>query len=203
LTGGIACGKSIVGGILQEKGCYLHSADQEARDLMKPGKPAWTKVVEHFGPSILNSDRTINRPRLAGIIFSDEKERTFLNALIHPLVLEKKKDIIRNLKKEGRYKIFLSEAALTIESGFAANFDKVIVVHCREELQIQRLIERDGLPRREALKRIRAQMPLQKKMRYADYTIDTSGTLLQTREQTDAVYQALLRDYEQKLSGRP
>jgi dephospho-CoA kinase len=198
LTGGIATGKSVVARILKLRGCYIHSADRVARDLMKPRLPAWIKIVSHFGPEVLNSDQIIDRSKLGVIIFSNKKERQFLNSLIHPLVLEKKMEAIRRLEKKGRYKIFVSEAALTVESGFASFFDKVIVVRCGKQTQIRRLMGRDKISRAEALKKIRSQMPLEEKLKYADYVIDTSGTLDETARQTEGVYQGLLSDYRRK-----
>ena len=131
-------------------------------------------------------------------IFSDEKERRFLNRIIHPLVFEKKRETIDILEKEGRYKIFISEAALTIEAGFADFFDKIIMVYCREDIQIKRLMERDQISHPEAMKKIKSQMNPKEKMKYTDYTIDTSGSLGSTVEQTERVYRNLLFDYEMK-----
>jgi dephospho-CoA kinase len=198
LTGGIATGKSIVAEVLRRHGGYIHSADQTARELMEPGRPAWQKVVARFGKSILNPDQTINRSALSRIIFDDEKARLFLNRLIHPLVLQKKRELIDRLAKEGNVKIFISEAALTIEAGFTGFFDKVIVVHCRPEIQIQRLMDRDDIDRAEALKKIRAQMPAEDKRPYADYAIDTSGTIEETIRQSEQVYAKLLKDFGRK-----
>jgi len=198
LTGGIATGKSVVARILKTRGCYVHSADRAARGLMKPGLPAWEKIVSHFGPEVLNPDQTINRSNLGALIFSKKRERQFLNNLIHPLVLKKKMEAIRRLEKKGRHKIFVSEAALTVESGFARFFDKVIVVDCGKKTQIRRLMERDKISRAEALKKIRTQMPLEEKLKYADYVIDTSGTLDETARQTESVYRSLLSDYKRK-----
>ena len=198
LTGGIATGKSIVAEALRRHGGYIHSADQTARELMEPGQPAWHKVVARFGKAILNSDQTINRSALGLIIFNDEAARLFLNRLIHPLVLEKKRELVDRLAKEGNVKIFISEAALTIEAGFTGFFDKVIVVHCRPEIQIHRLMERDDIDRAEALKKIRAQMPAVDKRSYADYAIDTSGTIEETIRQSEQVYAKLLKDFERK-----
>ena len=92
LTGGIATGKSVVANILEELGCFIHHADRIAHELTEPEKPAWKKIVAHFGEKILNEDRTINRIRLGKTIFSDKNEQEFLNKLIHPLVLKKKKE---------------------------------------------------------------------------------------------------------------
>jgi dephospho-CoA kinase len=201
LTGSIATGKSIVADVLRRHGCYIHSADRTARELMEPGQPAWQKVVARFGPNILNPDQTINRSALGRIIFDDEKARLFLNHLIHPLVLEKKRELVDRLAKQGHVEIFISEAALTIEAGFIGFFDKVIVVHCRPEIQIQRLMERDGVARAEALKKIRAQMPAEDKRPYADYAIDTSGIIEETIRQSEQVYAKLLKDLERKTQA--
>ena len=198
LTGGIASGKSVVAGILDELGCYIHHADEAARQLMKPGKPAWKEIVSRFGEKILNEDRTISRSRLGKIIFTDEKERRFLNKLIHPLVLEKKKKAIKKLEKEGRYTIFISEAALTIEAGFSDFFDKIIVVYCKKEVQIERIMKRDQVSRAEAIKKLKSQMDPGKKLEYADYIINTSGPFKSTVEETERVYRNLIQDYEMK-----
>ncbi len=202
LTGGIATGKSVVAKVLEELGCYIQHADKIARKLMEPGKPTWKKIVAHFGSRILNEDKTINRSRLGEIIFADKKERTYLNSLIHPLVLEKKKEAVNLLEKQGRYKIFVSEAALTIEAGFVDFFDKVIVVFCKKETQIKRLMERDKISRKEALKKIKSQMGPEKKLKYADYAIDSSGSVQSTVEQTERVYRSLMLDCEIKCAER-
>jgi dephospho-CoA kinase len=199
LTGGIATGKSVVARILERHGCYIHPADQVAHSLMNPGRPAWQKIVSRFGTHVLNPDRTINRARLGDIVFSSEEERRFLNSLIHPLVLRKKRQVVRRLEKEGRFKIFVSEAALTIEAGFARFFDRVIVVYCNNDIQVRRLMDRDRIRRGQAMKKIRSQMPLPKKRRYADYLIDTSGSLEDTTRQTEEVYLRLLADYRHKV----
>lgn len=200
LTGGIASGKSIVAEVLEDLGCYIHHADKIAHDLMEPEKPAWKKIVAHFGKKILNEDKTINRSRLGKIIFSDEKERRFLNELIHPLVLEKKKEVSSRLEKEGHYNIFISEAALTIEAGFADFFDKIIMTYCKKEVQKKRLMERDGISRKQTMKIIKSQMQPQEKLKYTDYIIDTSSSLQSTVEQTERVYRNLMMDNEMKNS---
>jgi dephospho-CoA kinase len=198
LTGGIASGKSVVADILRDLGCYIHHADRIAHELMEPHKPAWEKIVAHFGKEILNEDKTINRSRLGKIIFSDKKEQRFLNALIHPLVHEEKSKTIQKLEKEGRFNIFVSEAALTVEAGLADFFDKVIVVYCGQDVQIKRLMERDRISQKEARQKLKSQMNPEKKLKYADYIIDTSGTLQDTVEQTERVYRNLMIDFEVK-----
>lgn len=202
LTGGIACGKSVVASILTELGCYVHHSDEVAHQLMEPKKPAWKAIVSHFGAGILNPNKTINRTKLGAIVFSDEKERHFLNTLLHPLVFEKKKEMIQRLEKECNYKIFVSEAALTIEAGFTDFFDKIVLVYCQESVQVNRLIKREQISRKEAMNKIRSQMPPEEKKKHADYIIDTSSTLRSTIEQTEKVYRNLANDYELKMRNR-
>ncbi len=196
LSGGIATGKSVVAHVLKKLGCYIHKADLVAHQLMAPHKPAWEKIVDRFGPIILKSDTTINRAKLGSIVFSDEEERLFINNLLHPLVLKKKEEVIIKLNTAGLYKIFISEAALTVEAGCAKYFDKIIITHCQKNIQIERLIKRDQINQAEALKKISSQMPSEQKLKYADYTIDTSGTLEKTIEQSEQVFRILMSDFE-------
>lgn len=196
LTGGIATGKSVVGQVWKQLGCYLHDSDREAHTLMEPGSPAWKSIVSRFGSGILGSDsRTIDRALLAGRVFNSPEDLDFLNGLLHPLVLERKKTLIARVRDAGRHRIFVSEAALTIEAGAADLFHKVVVTVCAPELQLMRLMARDHMPREDALRRIRAQMPAEEKARHADYVIRTEGPLTSTLEQAERVYRYLVQDY--------
>ena len=165
---------------------------------MAPGRPAWKKVVARFGAGVLRPDGTIDRGRLGRFVFSDPEARRFLDALIHPLVMAGKKRLMARLEREGRTKIFVSEAALTIEAGYARFFDKVVVVHCGDQVQLRRLMARDGIGEAEARGKIGAQMPLAEKLGHADYAVDTSGSLRDTLEQTERLYAALRQDAELK-----
>jgi len=198
LTGGIACGKSVVARLLEEKGCFVHSADKAAHELMSPGRPAWKKIVGRFGRDILRADETIDRARLGPLVFSDPAARRFLDGLIHPLVLAEQEKAVRRLEREGRVRIFVSEAALTIEAGYAGLFDRVVVVHCDGAEQVRRLSLRDGVDRRTARRKITAQMPREEKLKHADYALDTTGTLAETVERTERLYAQLIRDWENK-----
>jgi dephospho-CoA kinase len=202
LTGGIATGKSVVAQILKEHGCYIHNADLAAHQLMAPQEPAWKKIVDRFGPNILKPDNTVNRSKLGSIVFSDKEERLFINNLLHPLVFKQKEKEIIKLNSEGLYRIFISEAALTVEAGYAKFFDKIIITHCKKNIQIKRLMKRDLFDRNEALLRIESQMPSEQKLEYADYAIDTSGTLAKTIEQTEHVFKMLMSDYENLYGHR-
>jgi len=198
LTGGIAAGKSVVAQALADHGCFIQSADRIAHDLMKPGRPAWRQIVEHFGAGILNPDRTVNRKLLGKIVFSSEEDRLFLNRVLHPLVLRHRKQAVRRLERSGNHKIFVSEAALTIESGFGPFFDRIVVVHCPERVQVERLMKRDAITLSEARKRLRRQMPAAEKIKHADYLIDTSGSLAETMDQARRLYRSLLADFQEK-----
>ena len=198
LTGGIASGKSVVADVLKELGCYINHADKIAHQLMEPGQFAWEKIVSHFGKDILNKNNTINRSKLGTVVFSEEKERLFLNRIIHPLVFKRQKNIIQNLQEKGQYKIFISEAALTIEANLADFFDKIIVVYCKQEIQIKRLIKRDEISKTEAIKKMKSQLTPEKKLKHADYIVDTSGIIESTVEQTERIYRNLILDYKIK-----
>ncbi len=168
---------------------------------MRPGRPAWRQIVARFGPSILGPDRTIDRARLGPIVFADPAARRFLDRLVHPLVLAEQEKAVRRLEREGRVRIFVVEAALTIEAGYARHFDRVVVVHCGKAEQVRRLRERDAIGRATALRKIGSQMPIREKLRRADYAVDTSGPLARTVEQIERLYARLVQD-AQMGSGR-
>jgi dephospho-CoA kinase len=165
---------------------------------MLPGRPAWKAVVARFGRGILSADRTIDRARLGPIVFADPAARRFLDRLVHPLVLAEHQKAVRELERAGggRPRIFVVEAALTIEAGFARHFDRVVVVHCSKAEQVRRLRARDGLSKSDALRRIGTQMSRREKLAQADYAIDTTGPLAATIEQAERLYAQLVRDAE-------
>ncbi|NPV82218.1 MAG: dephospho-CoA kinase [Candidatus Aminicenantes bacterium] len=201
LTGGIATGKSVVARILGQKGCYIQNADLIAHELMSPGGEVWKELVEHFGQAILKESQEIDRQKLGGIIFRDQAERDYLNRLTHPRILEKVRQTIRELEQTGGYDIYITEAALVIEAGFHQFYDRLILTHCRLEVQVERLCRRDGISPEQALRKIKAQGPVEDKIPLAHYLIDTSGSLEETIEQTEEVYLNLYRDVLLKKSG--
>lgn len=202
LTGGIAVGKSVVASRLRDLGCFLHDADRAAHALMMPDGHAWREVAAHFGPGVLAPDRTIDRRRLGEIIFGDERERRFLDELIHPLVMDEIRQAVEAEEIKGKTRIFVSEAALTIEAGFAPFFDRVVVVWCRPEVQLRRLMDRDHIDAELAGRKIKSQMDLEEKKKHGHYLIDTSGGLGETIEQTDRLYGRLLKDSEEKTERK-
>lgn len=194
LTGGIATGKSVVAKVLSQKGCFVQNADLIAHQLLSPGGQVWSQLVNHFGKSILKEDSSVDRQKLAEIIFSNNDERTYLNHLTHPKILEKVRQTIDQLKKNGSHDIYVTEAALVIESGYYEFYDRIILTHCSPDIQLERLRQRDGITKEQALKKIRSQMPDEKKFPLVHYLIDTSGSLAETIEQTEQVYLCLHQD---------
>lgn len=196
LTGGIATGKSVVAQVLKDLGCYIYEADLVAHRLMEPKEPAWEKIIDSFGRSILNADKTINRAKLGAIVFSNKKNRHHINLILHPLILKHREEEVKKVNAVGHFNIFVSEAALTVEAGYDQLFDKIVVTHCQNKIQMARLMERDQIDRKDAQKRIESQMPSEQKLEYADYSIDTSGTIPETIEQSEQVFRFLMSDYE-------
>lgn len=198
LTGGIATGKSVAAKLLEELGCYILHADKIAHEFMQPGHAAWEAILSHFGEKILNPDKSIDRSTLGKIVFSSPEDLHFLNRLLHPLVSARKKEVIDKLNKKSQVKIFISEAALTIEAGLIDSFDKVVVTYCEKQIQLERLCLRDSISQEEAINKVESQMDLEDKLKFADYIIDTSGSLQSTIEQTERVYRCLVVDYDLK-----
>jgi dephospho-CoA kinase len=191
LTGSIAVGKSFVLEILRELGCAVLDADQTARDVVKPGTKGLQSIIEQFGTKVLRSDGELDRTRLGEIVFADEAKRQLLNKIVHPLVFEAQDEWLRQREAVNPRGIAVIDAALIIESGGYRRFDKLIVVWCAPEIQIERLMVRNDLSREEALKRINAQMPQEEKKHFADYLIDTSGGFEETRKQTRGIFEQL------------
>jgi dephospho-CoA kinase len=191
LTGSIAVGKSFVLGVLAELGCRVLDADQTAREVVAPGTPGLNALIEAFGNEIIQDDGTLDRTRLGAIIFSDEARRLELNSILHPFIIAAQDRQIRQWENETPDGIAVVDAALMIESGGYRRFDKLIVVHCRPEIQLERLMSRDGLSPQEAQRRIAAQMSQAEKMKHADFLVDTSEGFENARGQTEAVFREL------------
>jgi dephospho-CoA kinase len=193
LTGGLASGKSFVGRSLADLGCYLIRADEVGHQVLEPGGEAYDAVVREFGTGILNPDRTINRRRLAGLVFHDPARLEELNALVHPPVRARTGRLLEDYGAASPHGVAVVEAAILIETGSYRDYARLILAVCSKEQQIERAMARDGLTREEVLDRLSRQMPLDEKIQYADYVIDTSGTKENTLAQTRAVYESLLR----------
>ena len=191
LTGSIAVGKSFVTSVFAELGCRVLDADKTAREVVMPGAEGLAALIREFGKEILAPDGTLDRARLASIVFADEEKRLRLNHLLHPFIIARQDAILREWESEEPNGIAIVDAALMIESGGYKRFDKLIVVHCRPEVQLERLMRRDKLTLAEAQRRIASQMPQEEKQRYADYLIDTSDGFEPARARTVEVYNSL------------
>ena len=188
LTGSIAVGKSFVSGVFAELGCRLLDADETARDVVLPGSPALQDLVKKFGAEILASNGTLDRVKLGSIVFADTEKRVALNSILHPYIIAQQDQRLREWEALDPNGIAIVDAALMIESGGYKRFDKLIVVHCRADIQLARLMTRNKLSRDEAEARIAAQMSQEEKQKFADYLIDTSDGFEAAREQTTQVY---------------
>jgi dephospho-CoA kinase len=191
LTGGLASGKSFVGRTLAELGCHLIQSDELGHQVLRPGGAAYDAVVREFGTGILAPDETIDRRKLATEVFDKPERLMFLNSLIHPPVIHMQEELIAQAEAADPEGIAVVEAAILIETGSYQRFDKLILAFCDDEQQIERAIRRDHMTREEALSRLRRQMPLTEKRKYADYVVDTSGTKEQTVLQTQQIYNSL------------
>lgn len=180
LTGGIATGKSTVASMFSDEMIPLIDTDQISRDLLKIGHEGYQEVVKHFKDDILLTNGEINRKRLGRIIFSNAQKRELLNQIVHPKVIRIVLSEIEKHKQLGT-KLVVVDVPLLFESGFDRYTDKVLVVFTERELQVERLINRDSISEEYANMKINAQMPLEEKIEKADYVIDNSKSVLQTK----------------------
>jgi len=190
LTGGIACGKSEVARRFAAAGFATLDLDRLAHEVMAPGRPAHTDVRAAFGPGILAPDGSIDRRALGALVFRDPAARERLNALVHPRVREE--EVLRAQALASRPDaVLVTDAALLVEAGMHLRFDRLVVVHCPPELQVARLRERDALSEEDARARVAAQMPVDAKVRFAHFAVDSSGTLSDTHRAADALVLSL------------
>lgn len=203
LTGSIASGKSLVSGFLKEMGIRVIDADLIAREIVKPGLPAWEKIRQYFGEEVLNPDLSINRKLLAQKVFGDKEKISKLNDITHPVIINKINDEINCFRENSDLnpKILVVDVALLIETGCYKMVDQVWLVYIPRELQIQRLTKRDGITRAEAVKRIESQMPGEEKKKYADVIIDNSGSMEDTKEKVKNLVGQFLRSGVEKIEN--
>ena len=200
LTGGIACGKSFVRNEFRQLGVHCIDADEVAHQVILPGEPAYREIVEHFGTGILGEDSAIDRQKLGAAVFGDERQREQLNRIVHPRIhQELDRRLARVQEKAGaKTPLAMVDAALMVETGSYRKYDCVVVVSCLPEQQLERLLGRGGLTRAEAQARIDSQMPVEEKVRFADFVIDNSGDRGRTRERVREVHRQLFQ-----LAHRP
>jgi dephospho-CoA kinase len=193
LTGGLASGKSVVGAELARLGCLVVKADDMGHCVLDRDGEAYQCVIDEFGRDILGADLQIDRRLLGDLVFGKPERLKKLNSLVHPPVRARIKALIDAFEQREPNGIAVTEAAILIETGSYRSYDHLIVAVCGEEQQIERAIERDHLTREQVLDRLRRQMPLQEKVKYAHFIVDTSATMESTIEQTRDVYTSLRR----------
>jgi len=191
LTGNIAVGKSLASARFAELGAAVIDADRVSRELMEPGAPVYLRVVEEFGRDILRGDGTIDRRRLGDAVFASEEKRHLLESIAHPAIRDA--IALKIAENEKISNIVIVEAALMIETGGYKEYDRLIVAACLPAAQLARLMARDGLTESAATARVAAQMPMDEKIRFADYVINTSGSLESTLDQVDIIYKVLAK----------
>ncbi len=182
LTGGIASGKSAVAGMLRELGFPVLSADTVSHQLMLPGQTANAEIIQEFGASVADADGGINRGKLAAIVFADRAKLARLNAIIHPKVGKAIFDQFDEWERAGTYDAAFVEAALLIEAGMDKGLNGLVVVWCKPEQQLERMLAR-GMNELEAKRRLAAQLPVEEKLNHATYRIDCSCSFEETRAQ--------------------
>ncbi len=207
LTGGIAAGKSVVGEMFVALGARLVQADRIAHSLMQPGEAVYNEVVRHFGREILNRDGSVNREKLAEAAFGKLSDSASvqassvvpriaeLNRIVHPAVIRSQEAWMEEMGRQDPHAVAIVEAALLLEAGAGKRFDRLVVVTCSEDQRVARFAARQKIEfeaaRKEVTRRMAAQLPDEEKIKAADFVIDNSSSLEQTREQVRQVWEKL------------
>ncbi|HWF02195.1 MAG TPA: dephospho-CoA kinase [Candidatus Angelobacter sp.] len=194
LTGGVACGKSTVAKMFADLGAKIIDADLIAHELYRPGEEVYQALVKHFGEEIIKASGDLDRAKLATLVFDGGRVEE-LNKIVHPAVIKRQEQWMREVGEKDPYAVAMVEAALIFEAGVKERFDKIIVVTCKPAQKVSRFGQRAGMP--EALARVdverrnRAQIPDEEKARRAHYVIDNSATLAETSHQVQRIYAEL------------
>ena len=193
LTGGLACGKSFVGEVLRGYGCLVIQADELGHAVLAPGGEAYDGVVREFGSEILDAAGRIDRRALAAQVFGAPARLAALNRLVHPPVFRREDELMAEFAAREPRGIAVVEAAILIETGSWRRYDRIVLVTCREDQQVERALRREGASESDVNARLSRQMALEEKRKYAHFVIDTSGEKEDTVRQTSAVFQELRR----------
>ena len=197
LTGGIASGKSTVAAAFKELGARIIDADKIGHELLRSSSPVFPEITSAFGPDILDSAGEIDRQRLGPLVFADPAKLAQLNAILHPHIINSVEQRAREYRAQDPAAVVIVDAALIYEAGIGGRFRKMIVAWCRPEQQIERLMAKAGVSREEAEQRIASQLPAEEKRRRADFVIECTGSIEETRRQVEILYprlQQLARD---------
>ena len=191
LTGGMGSGKSLAASYFKELGAYIIHADLLSRQLAAPHQPACEEIIAEFGSEYLNPDKTLNKSKLAVEVFQNDKKRNALEGILHPRVIAEEQKIYSDCQRIDPEAVVVIESALLIESQNYKNVDKVIVVQSTQELQIQRVVNRDGNSSISVKNRLKSQMPLEEKLNYADYVLYNISGRDQLKSQAQRLYSEL------------
>ena len=191
LTGGMGSGKTTVGQILSDLGSHVIDADIITRSLVKPGQPALQEIVDLLGTGILRDDHTLDREKIADMVFNDTGKKEALEAILHPRVFAEEQRLYSKIKQNDPSALVVLDAALLIESGNFRKVDKVIVVACDEETQIQRILAKKRFTRTDAERRLGQQMPLEEKIKFADYVIHNDSGYPELKQKVEALFHQL------------
>ena len=191
LIGGIGTGKSSVAEMFKHEGAYVIDFDYLARVVVEPDTPAWRDIVDYFGQEILSPDRTLNRSKLAEIVFSDAQSRKVLEGFTHPRIFEKQDTLLKDIKTKDPKAIVIVDVPLLFELSLHKKFDKIILVYVSRDVQIERATKRDAFLKEEVEKRLKVQINIEKKRLLADYIINNEGSLKNTKDQVRKVIREL------------
>ena len=192
VTGGIGSGKTTVAEMFRRIGAVVIDADEISHQLIYPGRPAWKKIVSTFGKAVLRRDYFIDRKVLAQKVFSDSRQLKKLSGIIHPLVYKAIREKIARIKRPAPSAVVILDVPLLLESGGRKHADKLVVVAAPRDVQLKRACEKFGIGRFDALRRIKAQMPLKEKIKIADFVIDNGGSLISTEKQVRVIWKKLV-----------
>lgn len=191
LTGGMGSGKTTIGQIFRDLGAHVIDADKISRALVEPGKPAWQEIVDLLGKCVLIDDQTLDRGKIADIIFNDAKKKEGLEAILHPRVMAEEQRLFKDIRNGDPSALVIIDAALLIESGNHRKVQKVIVIACDEETRIQRIMAKSTFTREDVERRLRQQMPLEDKIKYADYVLHNDSGFPELKEKVEALFHQL------------
>lgn len=200
LTGGIGSGKSAVSRLLADLGAVVIDADLVAREVVEPGTPALTEIIEAFGPDVLRPDGTLDRPALGARVFADAGDLARLNAIVHPRVGERTAELLQSARDEGAA-VVVHDVALLVENGMVPMYDAVVVVAAEPATQLERLVWLRGMSTQEAQQRIAAQAPLADKLAVATHVICNDGLRERLAPQVDRLWAELMALADRRVTG--
>lgn len=198
VTGGIASGKTTVARMLKDLGAPIIDFDLLSRLVVEPEKPAWKEIVAFFGEQVLLDDKTLDRKKLSEIVFRDPEKRKKLESFIHPRIHDEFTRQVKEFTTKGANVIIQVIVPLLLEANLQHLFHKILLVYIPEEMQVKRLMERDQISREMAANILKAQWPIEGKKEYADFIVDNSGSLAETKKQVEEIWKNLIAIQKEK-----